>query len=155
MELEFINHSVDELETGRLNHPVKVILSETSAQTVSVKYRTQDVTADPDGIDFIDASGTLYFAPGVSERTFTVLVLSDNKVEDTERFFIHLHDPVNAILDTRRGAGCQWRRQSGPRGGTLRRPLDPLPLPRRYQPTPRPSRVYMPRYTAPPESLLR
>ena len=46
----------------------------------------------PDGIDFIDASGTLYFAPGVSERTFTVPVLSDNKVEDTERFFIHIHD---------------------------------------------------------------
>ena len=58
-----------------MNAVLTVELSQTSSQTVSVRYATADHTAESATRDYIQASGTLYFSPGTTERTISVTVL--------------------------------------------------------------------------------
>ncbi|HYE50843.1 MAG TPA: Calx-beta domain-containing protein [Azospirillaceae bacterium] len=62
-----------------------VRLSAASALPAEVAYRTADGTAQA-GADYRAASGTLTFLPGEVEKTVTVALLSDLKVEADEGF---------------------------------------------------------------------
>jgi len=66
-----------------------VVLSETSASTVTVDYTTLDGTA-VDGDDYQAASGQLSFAPGETRKTVTVSVLINNAVQATTSKSMHL-----------------------------------------------------------------
>ena len=86
----------------RVNVTFTVALSQVSTQTVTVWYASADHTATATTRDYIPASGTLYFNPGITQRTVSFTVLDDTIVEDsTERFYVELSQPSNAVLGTR------------------------------------------------------
>ena len=101
---EDINVSVDEPDQSpyRVNAVLTVQLSQASSQNVSVRYRTADITAKAAERDYNAASGTLYFNPGITERTISVTVLNDTVVERTERFRVELFQPSGAVINSSR-----------------------------------------------------
>ena len=58
---------------------------------VSVSYYTQSGSADS-GVDYSAASGTLYFAPGVTSKTFKIQLIDDYTAEDSETVNIFLKE---------------------------------------------------------------
>jgi len=56
---------------------------------VQVDYKTEDGTASSEG-DYIEASGTLTFAPGETQKMVTLEVLDDDVFEDDEHFYIRI-----------------------------------------------------------------
>ena len=59
---------------------------------VSVDYATHDGTAS-NGLDYLEAAGTLVFADGEIRRTFAVPLLDDAELEDVETVFLSLGNP--------------------------------------------------------------
>merc|ERR1719381_216536 len=57
--------------------------------TVQVDYKTEDGTASSDG-DYIEASGTLTFGPGETQKMVTLEVLDDDVFEDDEHFYTRI-----------------------------------------------------------------
>lgn len=79
---------------------VTVSLSQSSQQTISVEYSTQDGTAIA-GLDYALTTGTLSFAPGEISKTITITILPDTDVEADEIFTVQLSNPLNAsLIDT-------------------------------------------------------
>jgi FKBP-type peptidyl-prolyl cis-trans isomerase 2 len=76
---------------------ISVALSAASGQVVTVDYATSDGTATA-GSDYLAASGTLTFAPGVVSQTFTVPLLADTFDELDETVVLTLSEPSNAGL---------------------------------------------------------
>lgn len=81
-----------------------VSLSTAYGQPVSVHYATADRSAVA-GSDYLAASGTLTFAPGVTTRTITVLVNGDHESESSEIFLLRLTSPTNAFVSDGSGTG--------------------------------------------------
>ena len=78
-----------------------VTLSRTSSQTVTMEYFTTQDTATagddygtPDG----EATGTLLIPPGLDTGEISVYIADDDEGEDTETFWITLHNPQNAVI---------------------------------------------------------
>jgi len=72
----------------------------TISSTVTVNYATSDGTAVV-GSDYIASSGALMFAPGVTERTFSVFVRDDLLTEGIEDLNLTLSNPTGgATLGT-------------------------------------------------------
>ena len=74
-----------------------VTLSAESAQTVTVRYQTQDGTA-VSGADFEAMSGTLTFDPGTRRQAIEVRTLADDIEEPRETFTVSLSGPTGATL---------------------------------------------------------
>ena len=72
-----------------------VTLSAASEKTVSVNYATSDGTATAAN-DYISASGTLEFAPGVTTQTIPVTMVQDSLDEINETVTITLSSASNA-----------------------------------------------------------
>ncbi len=71
---------------------------------VTVDYASAGATATP-GLDYTEVSGTLQFAAGVTNQSFTVPILNDGLIESVETFVLSLRNPsVGAILGTRTDA---------------------------------------------------
>ncbi|MBX3744483.1 MAG: PKD domain-containing protein [Verrucomicrobiae bacterium] len=69
-----------------------------SAKTEArVTYATTDGTATA-GEDYLAATGELVFAPGETERTFSIRLLDDDLPEGSETVLLLLADPVGAAL---------------------------------------------------------
>jgi uncharacterized delta-60 repeat protein len=93
-----------------------VRLSDTSKETVTVKYRTAAGSTSTGLIqpDYKDANGTLTFAPGETTKTVTVLVYGDrygevngDRLDEAfETFFVLLSQPTNAAIADDRGLGA-------------------------------------------------
>jgi hypothetical protein len=81
-----------------------VSLSRASERPVQVNYNLMYGTA-VDGEDYVDESGTLVFAPGVTVQPITVQYLGDTLDEINETFTAHLSGPVNATVQTGSGTG--------------------------------------------------
>ena len=100
--LEFTANNIPVDEPDQSPHRVSVVftvqLSQASNDTVTVRYRTVDVTAEAGEGDYAWAGGALTFSPGITERTITVTVLDDTVVEQSERFWVELFEPSNAVL---------------------------------------------------------
>jgi len=56
---------------------------------VQVDYKTEDGTASSEG-DYIEATGTLTFGPGETQKQVTLEVLDDDVFEDDEHFYIRI-----------------------------------------------------------------
>jgi len=94
-----------------------VTLSTPSDTEVTVNFATSQqgggarggsATCSPAGVqgcDFVNASGTVTFAPGATSRQITVTIKGDTRAEDREVFFVNLTSPVNALLGRARGTG--------------------------------------------------
>ena len=88
-------------------------LSPTSTQTVTVNFATANGTATA-GSDYVAASGTLTFAPGVSTRPISVTVNGDTNLESTETFTRHLERSGQ-----RRPRHGGWHRHHPQRASTI------------------------------------
>ena len=75
----------------------QVSLSETSPETVTVKYATVDGTAQA-GADYVAANGRIEFAPGEWIKEVRVAVNGDLKKEGDETFSLQLSEPVNGTV---------------------------------------------------------
>ncbi len=88
--------------TGATTGMVTVTLSAAATAMVTVSYQSTDGTATSPG-DFVDAAGTLTFAPGVTSQTISVDSTGDLLDEDDETFTIALSAPQGAVLGTATG----------------------------------------------------
>lgn len=90
---------VPEGNSGQLGTPFTVTLSKPSTHTVTAHYATVDGSATVANNDYVAASGTLTFAPGVTSQRLTILHVGDTRIEPNEAFKVVLSSPVNAALD--------------------------------------------------------
>ncbi|TKK67474.1 T9SS type A sorting domain-containing protein [Ilyomonas limi] len=96
--------SLTEGNSGMQKMTFSVTLSVTSAQTVTVSYRTRNGTATaPD--DYEAQSGMLTFEPGVKKQTISIIINGDAIVEGDETFNVRLGNPVNATISRALGTG--------------------------------------------------
>jgi glucose/arabinose dehydrogenase len=96
--------SVSEGNSGTTTAGFTVSLSTASSQTVTVNYATANNTATA-GNDYINASGTLVFAPGQTSQTLNVGISGDVLNEDTVSFNVNLTSPTNATIADGQGVG--------------------------------------------------
>jgi len=84
-----------------------VSLSNPSYQTITVHYETADNSAISTSAakDYVAKIGNLTFQPGQTSKTITIAVKGDTTFEPSERFFVDLSSPSNAVLLDDRGAG--------------------------------------------------
>ncbi len=76
---------------------VAAILNISSTKTVTVTYTSSDGSARA-GSDYVPVSGTLAFAPGVTQQTVTLSLINDMLDETDETFTLALSNPDNAAL---------------------------------------------------------
>lgn len=81
-----------------------VTLSGPSATPVTVNFATADGTAAA-GLDYVQSSGTLTFAPGVTSRTIVVQTLGDVLDELDETVLVQLSAVTGATLQNVTGTG--------------------------------------------------
>lgn len=74
-----------------------VRLSQTAAQTVTVRYAAESGSAT-NGVDFRLPPGTLTFAPGQTSQSISVPILADGAIEPDESVTVALSAPANAVL---------------------------------------------------------
>ena len=97
-----------ELNSGYHAFTFTATLSPASGQTVTVKRATANNTASTLDMpaDYAGVPLTLLtFPPGVTSKTFTVLVRGDTKHEANEKFFVRLSSPTNATIAAAQGIG--------------------------------------------------
>ncbi len=97
--------SVAEGNTGTATLGFTVTLSAASGQTVTVGYATANGTATIADGDYLAASGTLTFAPGVTTQPVSVTVNGDVKAEPNETLLVNLSVPTNATILDSQGTG--------------------------------------------------
>lgn len=57
-----------------------------------------DANYATNGVDFLGTTGTLVFPPRVTKKTFTVKLIDDQSVEETEVIHLALSNPTSALL---------------------------------------------------------
>jgi hypothetical protein len=97
--------AVSEGNTGTATLGFTVSLSAASGQTVTVAYATANGTATIADGDYLDCSGTLTFAPGVTTQPVSVTVNGDTRNEANETVLVNLSGPANATLLDAQGVG--------------------------------------------------
>jgi hypothetical protein len=80
-----------------------VRLDTPGSDTVRVDYATVPGTAGGSGVDFLDQTGTLSFAPGETVKTIRIAVTDDGLNEPDEKFQVVLSNPVHAALEQATG----------------------------------------------------
>lgn len=95
--------SVTEGNSGTTNAVFTATLSTSNPNTITVNYASADGTATLADNDYIAASGTITFAPGVSSQTITVAINGDIKLEPDETFTVTLSNPTGATLNKASG----------------------------------------------------
>ena len=102
--------SVVEGNSGTTALQIGVTLNHASTATVTVPWQTftspgpPSCQADPTN-DYVPASGTVTFAPGVTSQSVTVTVNGDTVVEPDECVLVHFHDATNAVVGGFYGIG--------------------------------------------------
>ena len=94
--------SVTEGNTGTKTASFTVTLSAASGQTVTVNYATANGTATA-GSDYLAATGTLTFAPGVTSQPVVVTVNGDALNEANETVLVNLSGATNASISDSQG----------------------------------------------------
>lgn len=90
---------IDEGNSGTIDLPIFLQLSNPSAQTITVKYATADGTALA-GSDYVASTGTVTFLPGEDSKTLYLQVKGDALTEPDETFLIKLSNQTNATIVT-------------------------------------------------------
>lgn len=92
--LSSATYSVNE---GAGTASIIVTLNQAAPYLVTVAYATSNDTATAPG-DFIAASGTLTFTPGLTQSTAHIVIVNDTAIENNETFGITLSSPANATM---------------------------------------------------------
>ena len=105
-DLQFSINDVtaNEGNSGTTNFTFTVHRTST-ATAETINYATADNTATTADNDYTSTSGTLTFAAGEADKTVTVAVNGDNKVEPNETFFVNLSAPSNGAISDGQGLG--------------------------------------------------
>ncbi len=74
-----------------------VSLDHSSTSTVTVDFDTSDNSATA-GIDYVDHSGQVSFAPGETSQTVSIPIIGDTNPEANETFTVTLTNPTNSSL---------------------------------------------------------
>lgn len=102
---EGVDYSRGEPGSGTSTITFVVYLSGSTSQTVTVAFATANDTATA-GQDYTATSGVLTFAPGETAKEIVVTIRSDvNFLEQTEKFYVNLSAPTNAVLDDAQSIG--------------------------------------------------
>jgi predicted extracellular nuclease len=109
------NARANEPATGTAVMTFRVALSAPSGRSVTVDFRTFDLTAVA-GRDYEARTGTLTFAPGETEKTIGITILADGKREHHERFGVKLWHPAHGTLTDAIGIGTIERAYSSRHG---------------------------------------
>jgi hypothetical protein len=80
-------------------------LSASASDTVTVGWATADGTATVANGDYVAASGTATFEPGVTTQSVTVQVNGDTVEEANENFYVNLSGASGATIADGQGAG--------------------------------------------------
>jgi subtilisin family serine protease len=96
--------TVTEGNSGTKLMTFNVTLSAPQANPVSINWRTEDGTATSPA-DYLAASGTLNFAPGVASRAIQIAIVGDALNEDDETFRVVLSNPVGIALSRAAATG--------------------------------------------------
>src|SRR5437016_5329679 len=80
-------------------------LSSASFQTITVNYATADGTATVADGDYVPASGTVTFLPGVTCYPVAVTVNDQHSFPTRRSSDLNLSNPVNATISDNQGAG--------------------------------------------------
>lgn len=91
------NCAAIEGDSGTSPCAFRVSLSVASGKTVTVDYATADGTAIA-GSDYLAASGTLTFSPGVVTQDANVSIIGDGVSEPNRTFILNLSNPTNATI---------------------------------------------------------
>src|SRR5439155_11299247 len=75
-----------------------VLLSAASGKTVTVDYAVTGGTATGGGVDYTLTSGTLTFAPGVTNQNIAIAIVDDALDEPNETIVVTLSSLTNASL---------------------------------------------------------
>ncbi|MCA9030578.1 MAG: hypothetical protein KDA66_07200 [Planctomycetaceae bacterium] len=99
------------------NMSFTVTLSGPSDVPVTVNFATLDGTATVADSDYIAASGTITFAPGITSQTISVTIVGDNTQESDETFSVLLSNAANADIADGSATGLIINDDSGSSGG--------------------------------------
>lgn len=77
--------------------PITVTLNQAAPYTVTIVYATSNGTATAPA-DYVSASGTLTFTPGLTQSTAHIVIVNDTAIENNETFGVTLSNPVSATL---------------------------------------------------------
>ncbi|POY34675.1 hypothetical protein C3K47_19010, partial [Solitalea longa] len=97
--------SQNEGNSGATNYDFHVVLDHASYQQVEVDVATANGTATITDNDYQDGSAHIVFAPGETDKVFTVVVNGDTKREADENFTLTLSNPVNTTINTTTATG--------------------------------------------------
>jgi hypothetical protein len=121
-QLTIIDVSKNEGNRGNTSFAFTLSLSAVSGKQVSVNYATADGTAKVAGNDYFGASGTVFFAPGQTTATITILVRGDKTKEPNETFFVNLTGATNATISDSQGVATIVNDDGGSSGGGKAKP---------------------------------
>jgi hypothetical protein len=96
-EISLSGASVAEGNSGTTSLVFTATLSKVSTQTVTAQYATSNGTAAA-GTDYLSASGTITFSPGITSQLITVTVQGDTNFEPDETFNLMLNNPQNVTI---------------------------------------------------------
>ncbi len=114
--LSIANSSVTESASQSVNDPFVVSLSAAATTPVTVAYSTSNGTAVA-GVNYQAASGTLTFAPGQTQATINVSVLSNPAAAATTTFNLALSNPSGATLSGTQATGTIQNTAASAGGG--------------------------------------
>lgn len=103
--LSISDASVVEGNSGTKLMVFTVTLSAASGKDVWVDYSTSNGTAKTSDNDYVATSGSLYFAPGVTTRTISVVIKGDKRKEQSESFNLNLFNAYDAVFADAIGVG--------------------------------------------------
>ncbi len=86
------------------NEAFTVTLSNASDLTVTLQYATADITAKA-GVDYVNTTGSLTFAPGQTTQTINVPILGQSVNKPNLTFALNLTSPQNATIGRAQGIG--------------------------------------------------
>lgn len=89
----FFKHEGDTINLVK----VRIAMDQPSAELVYLGYNTIDNTARSD-VDFIHQTGTIYFYPGETEKSFYFPIIGDHITEENERIEILFFSASNASI---------------------------------------------------------
>jgi hypothetical protein len=137
-ELAFADGDAARVAENAGSATLSVRLSQTSAQTVTVRYAATGGTA-ANGADYTLAAGALTFAPGQTSQRITVTLNNDDAGEGDETVVVALGSPSNAVLGDAATLTLAIADDEAPAPPTPGPPLTPTP------PTPAPgNRIFLP-----------
>ena len=119
--------SKNEGDGGNTSFVFTVSLSAASGKSVSVNFATANGTATTADNDYFAASGTVYFSPGQTTATITILVRGDKKKEPNETFFVNLTGATNGTISDSQGVGTIVNDDGGGNGGGKGKPASAQP----------------------------